>query len=202
MPYPLKHSWFKLAIVLLMVTSCSKQEVADEITTPPPPAVPTFVEYTIQKGNQNCDQNLFRPVSVTEMKFMVRFDSTAKYQTILPIHQTDINKLYGFSDNNTDHHQFSARFGWRWLNNQLQLFAYVYNNGVNVSQQIGTVTIGSENYCSIKVNGNHYVFTLNSTMLTMPRNSSTTVGLGYKLYPFFGGSEVAPHRISIWIKDL
>jgi hypothetical protein len=31
---------------------------------------------------------------------------------------------------------------------------------------------------------------------------STPKGKGYRLYPYFGGDETAPHDISIWVKDL
>jgi len=36
----------------------------------------------------------------------------------------------------------------------------------------------------------------------MSRASSTATAVGYKLYPYFGGDEAAPHDINIWIKEL
>jgi hypothetical protein len=30
----------------------------------------------------------------------------------------------------------------------------------------------------------------------------TTKAKGYQLYPYFGGNELAPHDMHIWIKDL
>jgi hypothetical protein len=35
----------------------------------------------------------------------------------------------------------------------------------------------------------------------MPRKSTTIKAVGYKLYPYFGGDELAPHPVSIWIKE-
>ena len=53
-------------------------------------------------------------VEYSERKFVVKFDSTSIYNTLIPSNQYDINKLYGFSDNDSVHHLYSARFGWRW----------------------------------------------------------------------------------------
>jgi hypothetical protein len=36
----------------------------------------------------------------------------------------------------------------------------------------------------------------------MTRESKTEKAEGYKLFPYFGGDETAPHNISIWIKEL
>jgi hypothetical protein len=94
--------------------------------------VPTLTEttYTIFQGQQYSDKNTYLPVNLTELKFKVKFDSSAIYQTVASYNQGDINKLYGFSDNNLAHHNYSARFGRRWYNNALEIFAYNYNNSI------------------------------------------------------------------------
>lgn len=161
-----------------------------------------FIKYTIHAGNNYCDSNSFKMVDVSEMKFVARFDSTAIYQTKDPSNQYDINKLYGFSDNNADHHSYSARFGWRWSDSALRLFAYVYNSGEMTSKELTTVDIGADINCSIKVSGNQYLFTVNSVTQSMPRTATTAKGDGYQLYPYFGGDETAPHEIRIWIKNV
>lgn len=161
-----------------------------------------YIKYTIQKGEQYSDKSVYEAVKYQQLSFSVRFDSSAIYQTVLASNQADINKLFGFSDNNAQHHQFSARFGWRWSNNALRLFGYIYNKSVMSFKELGTVSIGTENSCSIKVNKDTYVFTVNGKETTMPRESTTATAEGYKLYPYFGGDEPAPHTISIWIKEL
>jgi hypothetical protein len=195
-------------VALLILCSCHK-----EITTPAGSTtgdtekdsvvvVPDFVEYSIYKGQQYCDKSTYKPIDLTELKFVVKFDSTAIYSNVNPVNQTDINKLYGFSDNNATHQEFSARFGWRWSDKALWLFAYIYNNGVRYSKKLGSVAIGSENYCSIKVKDSTYIFTLNNIVDTLERKSTTEHAEGYQLYPYFGGDETAPHDIHIWIKDV
>jgi hypothetical protein len=109
--------------------------------------------------------------------------------------------LYGFSDNNADHHQYSARFGWRWSDKALRLFAYVYNNGSVTSKELTTVAIGSEINCSIKITPANYLFTVDEITTQLPRMATTEKAKGYQLYPYFGGNEVSPHHITILIKN-
>lgn len=196
-------------LLAVLFTACSKSvdKTSTPVTTPPnivtpTPTVPSFISYLIKKGNQSAEQNVFKAVETQEMKFIVKFDSSAIYQTINPINQFDINKLYGFADNDSLHHIYSARFGWNWMNNALWLHGYVYNNTVLLKQTLVAVPIGQEINCSIKVNGSSYVFMVNGTTFTMPRAAKTAKGKGYQLYPYFGGDEFAPHDIRIGIKEL
>jgi hypothetical protein len=161
-----------------------------------------FTKYTIQKGAQYCEGNDFKQIELSEMKFVVKFDSSAIYETLLSENQYDINKLYGFSDNNTDHHQYSARFGWRWSEGALRLFAYIYNGGIVTSKELAAVAIGPEINCSIKVAGSNYLFAVNGVLTSLPRTATIEKAKGYQLYPYFGGDEVAPHQINIWIKKV
>jgi len=160
------------------------------------------IVYIIRKGNHECDQHGYSAVQYTEQKFKVLFDSSAIYKALTPGNQYDIHKLYGFSDNDADHHTFSARFGWRWENNALRLFTYVYNNRVLSKKEIMILKIDTIYDCSIAVSKEQYLFTVNDISVSMPRLSTTATGNGYKLYPYFGGDETAPHDIRIWIKEL
>lgn len=188
--------------LLLVLFSCTKEDASlRKVSTGKPTTTTQFTKYTIRQGQNSCDGNYFVPTSYSQLNFIAKFDSTAIYSNVNPYNQLDINKLYGFSDNGSTHQQFSARFGWRWSDNALRLFGYVYNNGVRDSKELGTVSIGSENNCSIKVTAKNYVFSLNGKMDSLPRTSTTVKANGYKLYPYFGGDETAPHIIYIWIKE-
>ena len=193
-----------ILIALFFLSACAKENrkiipptVIDQNT----PNSAAFMKYTIPAGSQYCDQTSYVPTSCSELSFTVKFDSSAIYKTTDPVNQEDINKLIGFSDNNSDHHSFSARFGWRWSNNALRLFGYTYNNGLREYKELGTIDIGAESNCSIKVAGNHYLFILNGHLDSMTRSSTSSPAIGYKLFPYFGGDEMAPHEISIWIRE-
>jgi hypothetical protein len=202
----MKNNLFILSIAVLIFSSCSKQIEKTETNVPTKKETETvsnkYIQYTILKGQQYCDKTIFVPVKSTQISFKVKFDSSAIYRTVADSNQYDINKLLGFSDNNADHHAYSARFGWRWSNNALRIFAYDYNSGIMSFKELGTVQIGVENSCSIKVSGNEYIFSLNGAETKMPRASTTALAEGYKLFPYFGGNESAPHTISIWIEEL
>lgn len=191
-----------LVAAAFLFTSCSKmtETLVDKTTSGTTSG--QFIKYTIEKGNQYCNGNTYKSIETSEMKFVVKFDSTAIYETASVENQYDINKLYGFSDNNADHHQFSARFGWRWSGKALRLFAYIYNQGAVISKELTTVSIGAETSCSIKVTSTNYLFTVNGVTTQLSRMATTEKAKGYQLYPYFGGNETAPHQINIWIKNV
>jgi hypothetical protein len=192
--------------LLLLLCSCNKtiDVIAEKESLPSSASklltASGFTLYTIKSGQHFVSNNYYQPIETSELKFAVRFDSSAIYQSLAPVNQYDINKLYGFSDNNADHHQFSARFGWAWNNGALRLYAYVYNDGKVTSKELGVIAIGTEVVCSIKVRGNAYIFSCNDQALVMPRHSTIPKAKGYLLYPYFGGDEAAPHDINVWIK--
>ena len=163
-----------------------------------------FVTYKIGKGQNypNKDSTTLIITNYTEQKFIAKFDSSAIYTNALASNQADINKLYGFADNNMFHQVYSARFGWNWLNGGLHLWAYDYNNGVRDFKDLGTVVIGKDINCSIKVLPNNYVFSVDGKETMMLRTSPTPIGVGYKLFPYFGGDETAPHEVVILVKEL
>ncbi len=192
---------YSLSCILLLVSGACNKDV-DDISNL---IEDEYVKYTIVAGEQYCDKNPYTPVSVDELKFLVKFDSTTVYKTKDTLNQHSINKLYGFSDNNAYHHEFSARVGWRWKDNELHLFSYDNNNSISTldwSKDLGKVEIGHEINCSIKVKADAYMFTVNGKTETIPRASKTAKAEGYKLYPYFGGNETASHNIMIWIKDV
>lgn len=188
----MKIGWYGILIFILFL-QCEKSSIEKSKND--------FVLYTIKAGEQYSDNNSIKILdTITEMKFVVKFDSSAIYSTINPINQYDVNKLYGFSDNNTFHHINSARIGWCWLHNELQLYGYIYNDSIRTFQYITSIPINAEISCSIKIDGNAYLFRVQDTSIVMPRIS--TIAKGYQLFPYFGGDEVAPHDIRIWIKNI
>jgi hypothetical protein len=160
-----------------------------------------FTDYLIRSGQQFCDQNAFRSVITSNMSFIVKFDSSAIYQTIDPVNQYDINKLYGFSDGN-NHQLNSARIGWSFNDSALRLYAYTYFNGLRQSAEICTVSVGTEINCSIRATANQFLFLVNGIAVNLPRASSVLPVSGYQLYPYFGGDESAPHDIHISLREL
>jgi hypothetical protein len=197
---PMKTLALYAVAYVLAFCSCRKESGPGNLLTPA--LIPSFKQFIIPQGAHYATENGFKALEVAELKFMVKFDSSAIYQTTDPQNQYDINKLYGFSDNDSQHHLYSARFGWRWSDGALRIFAYTYNNGVRESKELSTVSIGKEVECSIKVVGEVYQFVMDGKAQIMPRLSLTPVAKGYQLYPYFGGNEVAPHEVRIRIREV
>ena len=196
----MKNLLFSSAVLwLLLAAGCTKENLPGKLSTPT--ATPDFVKYVIPKGAHFATSNPYHAVTCTDMKFTVRFDSSCIYQSTLAFNQWDINKLYGFADNDAHHQLFSARVGWRWSEGALRLFAYVYNNGERMAKELAAVPIGKDIPCAIKVSGGHYLFSVGEKTDSLPRQSTTPVAQGYQLYPYFGGDEAAPHEVRIWIRE-
>jgi hypothetical protein len=159
-----------------------------------------FTEYLIEKGEQRATFG-FDIVSTSTFKFKCKFDKSAQYKTQNPENQADINKLYGFSDCYSSHQENSARFGWRWYQNKLEIHAYCYVNGERVSEFISAIEPEKIYAYEIERTDKSYIFKLGSVIKEIKRGCQGQ-SLGYKLYPFFGGDETAPQKIKILIEDI
>ncbi len=190
---------FSAAVLLLIATSCEVETTAITETDPPTPE-PPVTTYTIKKG-EHATNSQFRFVQASIIRFEAAFDSSAIYTTAIPNNQADINKLYGLSDCDTDHHTNSARFGWRWYNNRLEIHAYTYSNKQRNTAYIASVQPGQTNRYELEMGEKVYTFKVNDTQITLPRNCATASS-HYQLYPYFGGDETAPHDVTIKIREL
>ena len=163
---------------------------------------PGFIDYNIRKGNHYAEGTAFKKIHQHELRFQVLFDSSAIYTNIKANNQYDINKLYGFSDCGTMHHENSARFGWRWNGKCIEIHAYWYNDSIRSNEFLDAVSIGDTAELAIKVLPRQYGFEINNNTHVFPRHCTAPGMEGYQLYPYFGGDETAPHDIRIRIKEL
>lgn len=187
--------WMIPWIGLILVTACKKERQID-------PAAGNATDttlFTIKKGNHFCDQTRVKSVTTSQMNFVVKFNETAMYTTQDPINQTDINKLWGFSEG-SDHQFNSARIGWAYHTGALRLYAYTYANGVRSYRELSTIALNTLIPCSIALEGSTYRITANGQTVSLPRGLSTPQASGYQLFPFFGGDETAPQDITLYIK--
>lgn len=159
-----------------------------------------YESFIIKKGSHNAELRV-ESLQQNRLVFSALFDSSAIYAAKDAANQHDLNKLLGFSDCNDHHHVNSARFGWRWLDNCLEIHAYVYQNGVRTIEYLADITIGKVHHYEIKLEGEAYTFYLDRKLMkSIERDNDCTSGLYYLLFPYFGGDEVAPHDIIILIK--
>jgi len=161
-----------------------------------------FITYTIKGGSHEVENNSNALFTSDEIRFQAIFDSSCIYKTVIPENQNDINKLIGFSDCSSQHQINSARFGWNWRDGALRIYAYDYVDGQRQEKELGTVELGKTTSFKIRISGNSYLFTFNGIETSMPRHCSGGVGVAYKLLPYFGGNEPAPHDMKIKIRNL
>jgi hypothetical protein len=157
--------------------------------------------FVIKKGGHESSPRSVQVFNSTGMSFSARFDKSAVYEFSgsAANDQYDINKLYGFSDCLTDHMKNSARFGWNWVNGQLQIHAFVHRDGKFYYKKIGVAHLDRFYDYNIKLSSDRkkYVFSFNGQQVEMERGCSKNKATGYRLYPYFGGNQVAPHKITI-----
>ena len=134
------------------------------------------------------------------LTFDVKFDQSAAYTCAVAENQWDTNKLFGFADCNSHHHENSVRFGWRWIEDQIEILAYCYVNGERIIENIGKTKSGIVNQYQITLTDTEYQLTMDDQSINIPRSKPCDVGAYYLLYPYFGGDETAPHDITIEIK--
>lgn len=159
----------------------------------------SIIKYTIKKG---ANKSVFTMDLCSDvLKYDVLFNESAKYD-LNSVDQYDINKLFGFNScNSIQHHTNSARFGWRWLNDSLEIHAYIYENEVRYFQKICSVQLNTWNSYSLEDNYFAYIFILNDNTYIFTKSQNCISNYHYALYPYFGGNQEAPHDITIYFKE-
>lgn len=155
--------------------------------------------YSIPEGKHESTYKI-QLLQSSSLKFKAKFDHSAEYISHTVEDQLDTHKLLGFSDCNSHHHENSARFGWRWVDGNIEIMVYCYANGVRFIEKIGESSLNEENDYLIEVNEYAYIFTYNKVSIEVTRGDTCEKGFYYMLYPYFGGNEVAPHQIDIMIR--
>jgi len=193
-----------LFIVLLCIisVSCTKSVQTEPQVTPVLTHLNSLQKYIIKKGNHYADQNALQVLNSSAIVASVMFDSSAIYTTVNSFNQGDINKLIGFSDCGTEHQQNSARLGWSWNGKNVIIYAYSYVNTERISMPLGPVELNKSFNCSVKADNDYYYFQAGMYTDSIRRHCNSFTGSRYKLFPYFGGDETAPHEISIVIKEI
>ncbi len=187
---PVIHTIFLMAALALLVILSSCEEEADLYQT-----------FVIRKGEHYATTRKVQMLQSTKLSFEAVFDRSAIYHFETRAEQDAKNKLLGFSDCNSLHHQNSARFAWQWFDEELEIYAYCYVNGERVEKFVGTVELNEVNHYEIRLTNNEYVFFLNGyEPVRIERSPPCTTGAYYMLWPYFGGSLPAPHQVNIRIK--
>jgi len=182
-----RYKKFYIIFLLLLTSNCSK--ITDNYKT-----------FTIREGKHRST-NASNFSKDTVFGWNIEFDSSAIYKTVDSLNQYDINKLIGWSDCGTDHMENSIRFGWRWLNDSLEIHWFKHELGEFSFDLIKRVTLEESHYYELTISTWDYKMGVDGTYVHVPRNCVQNKRR-YMLYPYFGGNETAPHDIKIKIKNI
>jgi hypothetical protein len=155
----------------------------------------------MRQGEHYSSPRVVETLKSERLSFEAKFHPSCQYKFENAGFQDSKNKLLGFADCNSLHHENSARFGWQWLHDQLEIYAYCYVNGERVEKFVGVVAINETNHFEIRVLKDEYIFTLNNeSPVIITRGASCNTGIYYLLWPYFGGTLPAPHDVHVSVK--
>lgn len=163
-------------------------------------------DYIIKKGDHYSNvTDLPSYYTGKSMKFKAMFDESAIYD-LGNENQYDVNKLYGTSDcGSWSPTQNSARFGWVWnlQTKKLEIYGFVHVNGKFDFTLIDHADLNQvfDYELTLSEDGSQYIFNFRGKTISMNRGCSKSEMSGFKLKPYFGGNEVAPHDVLIKIED-
>lgn len=160
------------------------------------------MNFLIKKDIHYSNQFLYKSLNILNqsrfLSYVVVFDNTCVYE-LNSQDQEDINKLFGFSLG-FNHHKDSARFGWFYQDGTIHLHAYIYDRGVRKSKLIKNLDLNTEYILTLVDEGNNWLFSVDdswSMVVEYRIEKSSNFKIGYKLWPYFGGNNPAPHDIQI-----
>ena len=166
----------------MKLPSCGK--ITDEYKT-----------FTIKEGSHRSGARIHRSMD-TVFSWSILFDSSAIYTTLDSLNQRDVNKLIGWSDCGTSHIKNSIRFGWRWLDNTLQILWFKHEHGEFTFGLIDTVSLCEAHLYELNIWTWNYVLCVDGNCVYVDRNCPEHKKK-YMLYPYFGGDETAYRMVRL-----
>jgi hypothetical protein len=173
--------------------------------------------YTIQAGQEYCTPAPIHDIpSSTGLHFKANLTESTKptKDSELPAYYAT-NKLFGFNDcgNDGDPQNDSARVGWYWNQKvgKMEVVPFVdhaYVHHFDLSNPLAYVEIDRFYEYNIQIAGDHYVYTITDdsgallNTITVDRFCTSEPSSRKMLFPYFGGTIVAPHKVTIDINVL
>ena len=113
----------------------------------------------------------------------------------------DLNKLYGIQSARI--HQNSAMIAWRAEQDSvIAIYAYWYINGKRDMLRMGETATSKFDWYRVRVKDNKYVFEFNYLPPIVIEGVDKNFWLNsYRIYPWFGGTQPAPHYMEIIINE-
>jgi hypothetical protein len=160
--------------------------------------------FEIEKGHKYSNRILYKFFNYLNfnsfISYSVIFHESCRYDLPNKEDMLDVNKLFGYSIGFNPHIN-SVRFGWNYntRNDNIDLFSYVYEGGIMNFEFIKSVNFNTKYDLSIDKEEDVFIFHVNDGVDVFGSKVSTNLKfeIGFSLWPYFGGTSLAPHRISL-----
>jgi hypothetical protein len=171
--------------------------------------------YEIKEGYHSSGFKFSPHFKRVSKKYEVVFSPQCLYPSFDT--ERDFNKLFGWSCGilpryikgqlKPPHHVNSVRVAWRSTDDgKIELALYTYKDGVrSINTLIRTLERGTvyqigltleDGYVLLKVKNPRGVTSSMYVLREFP------TGVGYSLYPYFGGNNPAPHDMNIYLRNI
>lgn len=159
--------------------------------------------YKIKKGNHRSGLHFSPCLFKEELKFSFKLSNECWFNKV-NTDDWDINKIYGVSFGY--HHKNSIRLGWVPSDhkNMIDLYAYYYNDSARRFDKICTIYAGQEYHCTLINKSDINLFEIKIYKDSLIANiikdfKYPSFKIGYKLFPYFGGDNVAAKDLTVEI---
>lgn len=156
-------------------------------------------KYTIKKGNHYSGFRFVPHFGITMESYIVYFTESCLYEGNAT---DDTNKLAGWTYGWNPHYN-SIRTGWKPVLGKILLSLYIYCKGERI---IGDL-------CSVDINIPYHIILFKDHVQVLDVGTGSVINnvrfnfgfkptWGYKLHPYFGGDNPAPHDVTIYLSRI
>jgi hypothetical protein len=168
-----------------------------------------YKEFLIKRGSHYCSDFFYKVcnsflVNTKEVSYNVVFTDSCVYNSQVDPN-ININQLFGMSFG--FHNNDSIHFGWNVVEDKIYTYACFHIHGEYKTIFITTVEKNTEYLMNLRVTKDEYLFSVNTNKgelkeVFYPRLRGRLPFWGYRLWPYFGDIQTAPHNITIKLEKV
>ena len=168
-------------------------------------------QYLIKKGDHYCSMSILEKIGAigfNAKKYSAKFMMHKECWWATPRNSDDYdqNKLTGIGYG-LNHHNNSVRLTWVpdfAINGLIKISGYTYDEKSTTAKYtikyITSVQVGQIYTATIETKGSQYAISVNGVSILMD-NLHPDPNLSFRLYPYFGGNNVAPQNMIIELES-
>lgn len=167
-----------------------------------------FKRYEVKQGEHKFKPNLVS-FENREINFKFRLDASCLYDLKDVEEQTFVSKITGLSDCNSLHSKNAIYLGWQPIFNEIgyhtgnfNIYAYWRIEGVFYFEKLLTTSPDSDVIARLRITDKFYKWNVNGKLFDIERKKKCNNGIHYRIQPYFGGKQKAPHNMIMYLNIL